>query len=98
MNKSRPISITKSVIFPINSQNEYTYLKGNPIITFNIAPQNGQRLLDTKSLRLNFKLKYYNSDGVKYVNNDTAYSGAAVFTGQVNSRIGNSDQLVLMKL
>ena len=98
MNKSRPISITKSVIYPINSQNEYTYLKGNPIITFNIAPQNGQRLLDTKSLRLNFKLKYYNSDGVKYVNNDTAYTGAPVFTGQVNSRIGNSSVIDLIRL
>jgi hypothetical protein len=99
MSKAVPISITKAVIYPINSQNEYTYLKGNPIINFQIAPQNAQRLLDTKTLRLNFKLKYYNATPTTYVNNDGAYdASSAEYTAQVNPRIGNSCIIDLVRL
>ena len=97
MSSVRPISITKAVIYPINSQSEYTYKKGNPIINFQLAPQNGQRLLDTKSLRLNFKLKYYNANGNTYVNNDNHYQ-TAQYTGQVNPRIGNSTVIDVIRL
>ena len=99
MSKVVPVSITKATIFPINSQNEYTYLKGNPIINFQIAPQNGQRLIDTSTLRLNFKVKFYNgADPTKYVNNDNAYNHGGAYTAQVNSRVGNSSVIDLVRL
>ncbi len=97
MSKVRPISITKAVIYPINSQQEYTYLKGNPIINFQLAPQNGQRLIDTKTLRLNFKIKYYSADNT-YVNNDRRYGTPVEYTAQVNPRIGNSTVIDLVRL
>ena len=92
MKQARPIGISKMHSYPINSQSSYSYLNGNPIINFQISQTNGMRLLDTKSLRLNFKLKFYQPGANLYVNNDNAYNGAGTveFCSQVNSRIGNN--------
>ena len=56
MSKSnRPVGIQKAKIFPTNAQTNFSFKNGNPQITFNIAPDN--KLLDTKTLRLNFNLE-----------------------------------------
>jgi hypothetical protein len=61
--KNRAVGIQKAKIFPTNAQTNFSFKNGNPQITFNIAPDN--KLLDTKTLRLNFNLEI-----VKTANND----------------------------
>lgn len=76
----------KAHIFPINqpADNTYSFSKGFPICTFNIAAQN--KLLDTNSLRLNGVLRVQNSTGALPTNTSTT---ADATTGiALNERIG----------
>ena len=64
MNKqNRVVAIQKAKIFPTNAQERFSFKNGNPQITFNIAPDT--KLLDTKTLRLNFTLEILSNTGAE---------------------------------
>lgn len=55
MSKNKVVGISKARVFPINSRSTYSFKNGNATIDFEISPEQ-MRLMDTRSLRLNFML------------------------------------------
>ncbi len=60
--KNRIVSISKSRVFPVNGQKEYSYKYGNPVIQFEISPDE-MKMVDTKSMRFNFLIDLLYNDG-----------------------------------
>lgn len=74
------VGIQKAKVYPLNNQVNYSWKNSNPLIQFNISPQD-QRLLDSSTIRLNFNfdiLKVDNTD--RNTNQDVS----------IDSRIGIS--------
>ena len=83
--------IEKATVYPTNARQSYTFKRGNPVLNLQISPDAG-RLLDTKSLRLNFVLNVVqdvtiNGDNPSRVNNQDLRGGGAV-TCFMDSRVG----------
>jgi len=104
MTQPQIIGISKAEIFPINNtQDGFSFKNGSPLIQFEIAPN--QRLLDTTLLRLNFKFKLYQSDGIRYPNNQECLSNHVAGTVQsgtetaaTNSRVSVASVIQTLRL
>ncbi len=86
------VSISKARVFPINSRSAYSFKNGNATLNFEIAPEQA-KMMDTKSLRLNFMLNVLDSATTRNGqtpcrpnNQDTAGTGAKDCL--MDSRIG----------
>jgi len=87
--------ISKAKVFPINSRSTYSFKNGNPTLDFEIAPD-AQRLLDVKSLRLNFLFDVLDSNGNR-VNNQNV-NGTGAVECKVDSRVGVNSVIDVLRL
>jgi len=100
------IRIQKGEIFPINNNKSYSFRNGSPLINFELRGS-PTRLIDTSTIRLNFKLTC-GSDlngsnaNKRYVNNFEAYGAVGAVSGtygaNINSRVGVSTVIDTLKL
>lgn len=63
------VGIQKAKVYPLNNQVNYSWKNSNPLIQFNISPQD-QRLLDSSTIRLNFNFDILKTDNTARPGND----------------------------
>lgn len=93
-NQVKVVSIEKAEVFPINSMSSFSFKNGSPIINFEIAPT-PNKLIDTSTMRLNFKIRCGYGSGANFlrVNNQATYGpignvARGQAAGSMNSRVG----------
>lgn len=90
--KNRVVSISKNRVFPINGRSTYSYKNGNPVIQFEISPDE-MKLVDTRSMRFNFLFDLLvpitrNGVNPSRPNNNQYVGGETETDVKFNSRVG----------
>lgn len=83
MSKVQVVGISKAKVHPLNNQASYSPYRNNSVLNFEIAPQS-DRMVDPRSIRLNFELDVLTTAADAYPNG-TLGAGNDV---NIDSRIG----------
>ncbi len=100
---SKVVGLEKAEIFPINSNQSYSFRNGNPLIDFEIGASPG-KVIDPSSIRLNFNLVvgYGSGANFRFLNNQSSYGANGVATGlctgNINPRVGVSTVIQTLKV
>lgn len=87
------VGISKAIVHPLNGQTAYSPYQNNNILNFEVAPQ-ASRMLDPRSLRLNFELQVRKKVGDAFPTGDLS-AGEDV---NISSRIGASSLFDLIRI